>query len=74
MEKNKNLKEIVIKIEGEKWEKALDKAFKKANATAKIDAQAASKNTISIPFSTNFFITHHYAKPILLDEFRHSFS
>ena len=37
MEKNKNLKEIVIKIEGEKWEKALDKAFKKANATAKID-------------------------------------
>jgi hypothetical protein len=28
MEKNKNLKEIVIKIEGEKWEKALDKAFK----------------------------------------------
>ena len=37
MEKNKNLKEIVIKIEGEKWEKALDKAFKKANANAKID-------------------------------------
>ena len=37
MEKNKNLKEIVIKIEGEKWENALDKAFKKANAKAKID-------------------------------------
>ena len=36
MEKNKNLKEIVIRIEGEKWEKALDKAFKKANAKAKI--------------------------------------
>ena len=36
MEKNKNLKEIVIKIEGEKWEKALDMAFKKANANAKI--------------------------------------
>ena len=36
MEKNKNLKEIVIKIEGEKWENALDKAFKKANAKAKI--------------------------------------
>ena len=36
MEKNKNLKEIVIKIEGEKWESALDKAFKKANAKAKI--------------------------------------
>ena len=27
MEKNKNLKEIVIKVEGEKWEKALDKAL-----------------------------------------------
>lgn len=37
MEKNKNLKEIVIKVEGEKWENALDKAFKKANAKAKID-------------------------------------
>ena len=36
MEKNKNLKEIVIKVEGEKWEKALDMAFKKANAKAKI--------------------------------------
>ena len=31
MEKNKNLKE-----DGEKWEKALDKAFKKQNAKAKI--------------------------------------
>ena len=37
MEKNKNLKEIVIKVEGEKWEKALEQAFKKANAKAKID-------------------------------------
>ncbi len=37
MEKNKNLKEIAIKIEGEKWQEALDKAFKKANAKAKID-------------------------------------
>ncbi len=36
MEENKNLKEIVIKIEGEKWENALDKAFKKANAKANI--------------------------------------
>ena len=37
MEKNKNLKEISIKIEGEKWQAALDKAFKKANSKAKID-------------------------------------
>ncbi|MBR6690575.1 MAG: trigger factor [Bacilli bacterium] len=36
MEKNKSLKEIVIKIEGEKWQNALDKAFKKANEKAKI--------------------------------------
>ena len=32
-----NIKEINIKIEGEKWENALDKAFAKANSKAKID-------------------------------------
>ena len=37
MEKNKNLKDITIKIEGKEWEAALDKAFKKANAKVKID-------------------------------------
>ena len=31
MEKNKNLKEVVIKIEGSDWQEALDKAFKKIN-------------------------------------------
>ena len=31
MEKNKNVKEITIKIEGKEWEDALDKAFEKAN-------------------------------------------
>ena len=36
MKKSKNLKEIVIKVEGEKWESALDMAFKKANEKAKI--------------------------------------
>jgi len=30
-------KEVVIKIEGENWSSALDKAFKKLNKTAKID-------------------------------------
>ena len=30
-------KEVIIKIEGEDWKKALDKAFKKLNKTAKID-------------------------------------
>lgn len=37
MEKNKNRHEFTIKIEGEEWEKALDKAFTKRNKTAKID-------------------------------------
>ena len=35
MEKNK--KELTIKIEGEEWEKAQDKAFQKRNKNAKID-------------------------------------
>lgn len=33
----KNIKEISVKIEGKEWEEALDKAFTKANAKAKID-------------------------------------
>ncbi len=37
MEKNKNLKEITIKVEGKEWEDALDKAFESANKKAKID-------------------------------------
>ena len=35
MEKNKH--EFTIKIEGEEWEKAQDKAFQKRNKNAKID-------------------------------------
>ena len=53
MEKNKNLKEIVIKVEGEKWEKALDKAFVKANAKAKIDGFRPGKAP------KNVFIKHY---------------
>ena len=37
MEKNKNVKEVTVKIEGKAWEEALDKAFEKANKSAKID-------------------------------------
>ena len=33
----KNIHEITIKIEGEEWEKAQDKAFLKRNKNAKID-------------------------------------
>lgn len=35
--KNKNVKEITVKIEGNEWKDALDKAFEKANQKAKID-------------------------------------
>ena len=55
MEKNKNLKEIVIKVEGEKWEKALDKAFKAANAKAKIDGFRPGKAPKSV-FLKNYGI------------------
>ena len=34
---NKNERKITVKIEGEKWQNALDKAFEKANKKAKID-------------------------------------
>lgn len=34
---NKNLKEIIVKIEGKEWEEALDKAYQKANKKVKID-------------------------------------
>lgn len=37
MEKNKNVKEITVKIEGTAWEEAMDKAFVEANKKAKID-------------------------------------
>ena len=37
MKNSKNVKEIIVKIEGEKWQKALDKAFGKVNKKAKID-------------------------------------
>lgn len=37
MEKGKNVIEITIKIEGNEWQDALDKAFQKANKSAKID-------------------------------------
>ena len=37
MKKNKNVKEITIKIEGKKWTDAIDKAYKKAINKVKID-------------------------------------
>ena len=61
MEKNKNLKEIVIKVEGEKWEKALDQAFKKANATAKIDGFRPGKAP------KNVFLKHYGIESLFMD-------
>lgn len=48
MEKNKNMKDITIKIEGKKWEDALDKAFKEANKKAKIDGFRPGKAPKSV--------------------------
>lgn len=36
-EKNKNIHEIAIKMDGERWEKALDDSFKKHQKDAKVD-------------------------------------
>ena len=55
MEKNKNLKEVVIKVEGEKWEKALDMSFKKANEKAKIPGFRPGKAPKSV-FIKNYGI------------------
>jgi len=41
--KNKNTHEVVIKIEGEEWTKALDKAFTKKQKTAKVDGFRTGK-------------------------------
>ena len=61
MEKNKNLKEIVIKIEGEKWEKALDMAFQKANAKAKIDGFRPGKAPKKV------FLKHYGVESLFMD-------
>ena len=61
MEKNKNLKEIVIKVEGDKWQKALDKAFTKANAKAKIDGFRPGKAPKDV------FLKHYGIESLFMD-------
>ena len=61
MEKNKSLKEIVVKVEGEKWKNALDKAFKKANAKAKIDGFRPGKAPKDI------FLKHYGIESLFMD-------
>ena len=50
----KNIKEIKIKVNGEKWEAALDKAYKKASSSFQIDGfrkGKAPKNVFLILFA-----------------------
>ena len=42
-ETKKNVHEVIVKIEGEEWTKALDKAFAKRQKTAKVDGFRAGK-------------------------------
>ena len=42
-ETKKNVQEVIVKIEGEEWTKALDKAFSKRQKTAKVDGFRAGK-------------------------------
>ncbi len=48
MEKKKNIKEITIKIEGDSWKKALDKAYEKASKKVKIDGFRPGKAPKSV--------------------------
>ena len=61
MAKSKNLKDVVIKIEGKEWEDALDKAFKKANAKAKIDGFRPGKAP------KNIFIKKYGIESLFMD-------
>ena len=61
MEKNKNLKEIIIKIEGKEWEDALDKAFKKLNAKTKIDGFRPGKAP------KNVFLKHYGVSSLFME-------
>ena len=48
MEKNKGIKEISVKIEGESWKKAIDKAYQKASKKVKIDGFRPGKAPKSV--------------------------
>ena len=61
MEKNKNVKEITIKIEGKEWEDALDKAFEKANKKVKIDGFRQGKAPKEV------FIKKYGEEPLFMD-------
>ncbi len=58
---NKNEKKITIKIEGEKWQKALDKAFEKNNKKAKIDGFRPGKAPKDV------FLKHYGIESLFMD-------
>ena len=61
MEKNKNRHEFVIKIEGEEWENAQEKAFVKRNKNAKIDGFRPGKAPKDV------FIKHYGKESLYFD-------
>ena len=61
MEKNKSVKEITIKIEGEKWTEAIDKAFKKASSKVKVDGFRKGK----VP--KNIFMKKYGVESLFMD-------
>lgn len=56
-----NIKKVTVKIEGEKWKKALDKAFKKASAKVQIDGFRKGK----VP--KNVFLKKYGIQSLFLD-------
>ncbi len=58
---NKNEKKITIKIEGEKWQEALDKAFEKNNKKAKIDGFRPGKAPKDV------FLKHYGIESLFMD-------
>lgn len=58
---NKNVHEVVIKIEGTEWEQAIDKAFKENNRKAKIDGFRPGKAPKDV------FIKNYGKESLMLD-------
>ena len=56
-ETKKNVHEVVIKIEGNDWTKALDQAFAKRQKTAKVDGFRAGKVPRDI-YEKHFSLLH----------------
>lgn len=71
----KNIKEVNVKIEGEKWTKAIDKAFNDANSKAKIDGFRPGKapKDIFLKKYGKEYLYHEAAEIVLEDAYREVF-